>query len=151
MKLGKVIGNVVATQKDPGLKSLRLLVVQGLDDNFQSSGDPYVAADGIETAGPGDIVYIVSKKEAAYVFPKELIPIDECIVGYIEEYYVTKEALKRTKKKKAPPPPQKPTPMIKDEISPPLPKKVKKTPQKRTPQRTTKPKRKSPSTTRRSP
>ena len=61
MKLGKVIGNVVATIKDPGLKSLRLLVVQGLDDNFKPSGKPYVAADGIETAAPGDIVYIVSK------------------------------------------------------------------------------------------
>ncbi len=151
MKLGKVIGNVVATQKDLGLKSLRLLVVQGLDDNFQSSGDPYVAADGIETAGPGDIVYVVSKKEAAYVFPKELIPIDECIVGYVEEYFVNKEALKKTKKKKARPPPQKPKPIVKDEIPSQSPQKVKKTSQKQTPQTPTKPKRKSPSTRRRSP
>ncbi len=107
MKLGKVIGNVVATIKDPGLNSLRLLVVQGLDDNLQPLGNPYVAADGIETAGPGDIVYVVSKKEAAFVFPKELVPIDECIVGYIEEYYVTKSAKKKPQKrkeKKLPPP-----------------------------------------------
>ncbi len=106
MKLGKVIGNVVASTKDPGLNSLRLLVVQGLDDNLQPLGSPYVAADGIETAGPGDIVYVVSKKEAAIVFPKELVPIDECIVGYIEEYYVTKSAKRKPqkrKKKKAPP------------------------------------------------
>ncbi|MHA1994439.1 MAG: EutN/CcmL family microcompartment protein [Candidatus Hodarchaeales archaeon] len=111
MKLGKVIGNVVATTKDPGLDSLRLLVVQGLDDNLQPLGNPYVAADGIETAGPGDIVYVVSKKEAAIVFPKELVPIDECIVGYIEEYYVTKSAKRKPqqrKKKKAPPPTIKP-------------------------------------------
>ncbi len=111
MKLGKVIGNVVASTKDPGLNSLRLLIVQGLDDNLQPLGTPYVAADGIETAGPGDIVYVVSKKEAAIVFPKELVPIDECIVGYVEEYYVTKSAKRkpqRKRKKKAPPPTLKP-------------------------------------------
>ena len=111
MKLGKVIGNVVATTKDPGLNTLRLLVVQGLDDNLQPLGNPYVAADGIETAGPGDIIYVVSKKEAAIVFPKELVPIDECIVGYVEEYYVTKSARRKPQKiqtRKSPPPTIKP-------------------------------------------
>jgi len=103
MKLGKVIGNVVGTIKDPGLDSLRLLVVQGLDDNLEPFGTPYVAADGILTAGPGDIVYLVSKKEAALVFSKELVPIDECIVGFVEEHFVTKRAKRKTRKKKTPP------------------------------------------------
>ena len=154
MKLGKVIGNVVATIKDPGLKSLRLLVVQGLDDNFKPSGKPYVAADGIETAGPGDIVYIVSKKEAAIVFPEELVPIDECIVGYVEEYYVTKKALKKPSKKKAPPPTLEPPvveppPIVEDEISSPPPKIVEKTPPKQKIPTTTTTKSKSPTTRRR--
>jgi ethanolamine utilization protein EutN len=104
MKLGKVIGNVVSTVKDPGLDSIRLLIVQGLDDNLEPNGNPYVAADGILTAGPGDIVYLVSKKEAALVFSKELVPIDECIVGFVEEHFVTKRAKRKTRKKKAPPP-----------------------------------------------
>jgi ethanolamine utilization protein EutN len=114
LKLGKVIGNVVATVKDSGLEGLRLLIVQGLDDNFQSIGEPYVAADGILTAGPGDIVYIVSKKEAAFAVPGELIPIDECIVGYVEEYHVIEEA----KKKKIPPKPKPEVPQP-VEITPP--------------------------------
>ncbi|MHA2298409.1 MAG: EutN/CcmL family microcompartment protein [Candidatus Hodarchaeales archaeon] len=93
MKLGKVIGNIVATVKDPGLERLRLLVVQGLDDDYQPIGNPFVAADGILTAGPGDIVYLVSKKEAAIAISKDkLIPIDECIVGYVDEYEVIKTA-----------------------------------------------------------
>jgi microcompartment protein CcmK/EutM len=93
MKLGKVIGNVVASVKDPGLEGLRLLVIQGLNDNMQPIGNPYVAADGIFTAGPGDIVYIVSSKEAAFSISKEdLIPIDECIVGFVDSYEVVKEA-----------------------------------------------------------
>ncbi len=104
MKLGKVIGNVVSSIKEPGLDSIRLLVVQGLDDNLEPIGNPYVAADGILTAGPGDIVYLVSKKEAALVFSKELVPIDECIVGFVEEHFVTKRAKRRVRKKKALPP-----------------------------------------------
>ncbi|MHA2293867.1 MAG: EutN/CcmL family microcompartment protein [Candidatus Hodarchaeales archaeon] len=111
MKLGKVIGNVVASVKDPGLEGLRLLIVQGLDDNFKSIGDPYVAADGIQTAGPGDIVYVVSKKEAAIAISRDLVPIDECIVGFVEEYTVIKEAKKKSveakRKAKVQPPPKK--------------------------------------------
>ncbi len=103
MKLGKVIGKVVSTIKDPGLDSLRLLIVQGLDDNLEPDGNPYVAADGIFTSGPGDIVYLVSKKEAAIVFSKELVPIDECIVGFVEEHFVAKHAKKKPRKRKLPP------------------------------------------------
>lgn len=103
MKLCKVIGNVVASVKDPGLEGLRLLIIQGLNDNMQPIGYPYVAADGILTAGPGDLVYIVSSKEAAFTVSKDdLVPIDACIVGLIDSYNVVKEAKRekvRTKKK----------------------------------------------------
>lgn len=97
MKLGKVIGNVVATVKDPGLEGLRFLIIQGMDDNFQPIGTPYVAADGIFTAGEGDLVYVVSKKEAAIAIPRELVPIDECVVGFVEEYTVVEAAKKKSK------------------------------------------------------
>jgi microcompartment protein CcmK/EutM len=97
VKLGKVIGNVVATVKEPGLEGLRFLIIQGLDDNFQPVGTPYVAADGIFTAGEGDVVYIVSKKEAAIAIPRELVPIDECVVGFVEEYTVVEAAKKKPK------------------------------------------------------
>lgn len=101
MKLGKIIGNIVASVKDPGLVGLRLLIVQGLDDDFSPIGEPYIAADGINTAGPGDIVYLVSKKEAALAISKDkLIPIDECVVGYIDEYNVKKFPKKTIVKEK---------------------------------------------------
>ena len=100
MKLGKIIGNVVATVKDPGLEGLRLLVVQGLDDDYRPNGNPFVAADGILTAGPGDIVYLVSKKEAAMAISKDkLIPIDECVVGFVDEYAI-KGKVKTEKREK---------------------------------------------------
>ncbi len=100
MKLGRVIGNVVATVKDPGLEGLRFLVVQGIDDNFQPVSLPFVAADGIYTAGEGDIVYIVSKKEAALAISRGMVPIDECIVGFVEEYTIAEAAKKQSEKAK---------------------------------------------------
>ncbi|MHA2363006.1 MAG: EutN/CcmL family microcompartment protein [Candidatus Hodarchaeales archaeon] len=132
LKLGKVIGTVVATIKDPGLEGLRLLIIQGLDDNHQPIGSPYVAADGIRTAGRGDIVYLVSKKEAAIVIStKGLIPIDECVAGYIDEYEVVKAAKLKKKvseKKKS----KKPSKTIPKAPTPKKAKKKRKSTKKRT-------------------
>ena len=107
VKIGKVIGNVVASVKDPGLDGLRLLIIQDLDDNLNPKGSPYVAADGIRTAGPDDIVNIVSKKEAAKSISMDLIPIDESVVGFIDEYTIVKQALKKKTTKQKPQPKKK--------------------------------------------
>ena len=90
MFMGKVIGTVVATQKDPSLTGIKLLVVQPLDEREQSAGRPLVAADAIRTSGVGDLVYLVRRKEAAFPFPSELTSVDAAIIGFIDEYYVEK-------------------------------------------------------------
>ena len=123
MRIGKVIGDVVATIKDPGLKSLRLLIVKDVDDNLKPIGKPYIAADGI-SAGPGDIIYLVSKKEAAIALsPKGLIPIDECIVGYVDDYNVQ---LKIRKKKEVTTKPVSKQPVTVRKTKPPVSKIVEK-------------------------
>lgn len=83
MKLGKVIGQVVASVKEPSLEGLRLLVVQGLDEHMQSRGAPFVAVDGIRCAGPGDMVYLVFKRDAAIALG-DRPPVDATIVGYVD-------------------------------------------------------------------
>ena len=60
MDIGKVIGTVVATRKDPSLNSTRLLVVQPLDGNGESAGKPLVATDTQGQAGRGDTIYMVT-------------------------------------------------------------------------------------------
>ena len=52
MKLGRVIGTVVATTVVDGLEGVRLLVVQPLDKQSKPKGRPVVAADGLLMAGP---------------------------------------------------------------------------------------------------
>ncbi|MBW1808130.1 MAG: EutN/CcmL family microcompartment protein [Deltaproteobacteria bacterium] len=84
MRLGRVIGLVVATIKDPNLKGLRLLVVQGLDDQCKNVGEPFVAVDGIHCAGPEDVVYLVMKRDAAIALGDKP-PVDATIVGYVDE------------------------------------------------------------------
>ena len=84
MRLGKVVGTVVATQKVGGLEGVRLLLVQPLDRRQVPEGTPVVAADGVAMAGPGDLVYYVSSREAALACPEPFVPVDDAIVGLVD-------------------------------------------------------------------
>ena len=79
MLIGKVIGNVWATRKDPKLSGLKLMVVEIHDSNGANS---IVAADYIG-AGIGDSVIVVSGSSARHVFEADT-PVDATIVGIID-------------------------------------------------------------------
>ena len=84
MDIGKVIGTVVATRKDPSLNSTRLLVVQPLDGNGESAGKPLVATDTQGQAGRGDTIYMVTGGDAVGVLPGRRMPVDAAIVGIVD-------------------------------------------------------------------
>jgi len=84
MYLGKVIGTVVATQKDENLVGIRLLVVQPLDDQGEPNGEPHVAADTLG-AGRGERVFLVGSREAAEALPNAYGPVDAAIVGIVDQ------------------------------------------------------------------
>ncbi|MEM3342288.1 MAG: EutN/CcmL family microcompartment protein [Thermoplasmata archaeon] len=88
MYIGKVIGTVVCTQKDPGLEGYALLVVQPLNDDMTPKGKPVVALDTLKCAGPGEFVYVVKSREAALPTGRPLVPVDAGIVGIIDDYFV---------------------------------------------------------------
>ncbi len=83
MKLGKVIGKVWATQKDPQLEGVKLYVLQPVDEHLQAMGKAIIAADAIGS-GEGEIVYWVGAREATYALPEKKIPADAAIVGIID-------------------------------------------------------------------
>lgn len=85
MQLAKVIGTVVATQKYEGLTGIKFLVVQPLNKQQQSEGEPVVAADATAQAGPGELVFIVGSREAAQAMPVKFVPVDHAIVGIVDE------------------------------------------------------------------
>ena len=84
MKLGRVIGTVVASVKYEGLEGVKFLVVQPLDRDRQPVGRPVVAADAVAMAGPGELVYVVGSREAALAMPEPFVPVDHAIVGIVD-------------------------------------------------------------------
>jgi len=87
MKLGKVIGRVVSTQKVESFEGLKLLLVQPVDENLEIAGDPIVAVDTIQ-AGTGSLVYYETSKEASRVLETLMNPCDAAIMGIVDELFV---------------------------------------------------------------
>ena len=87
MKLGKVIGRVVSTKKVESFEGLKLLLVQPVDENLDSIGDPIVAVDTIQ-AGTGNLIYYETSKEASRVLETLMNPCDAAIMGIVDELFV---------------------------------------------------------------
>ena len=87
MQLAEVTGTLVATVKYEGLEGVRLLVVQPLDRDQHPSGDMVIAADAVDMAGPGELVYFVASREAAEALEPRFVPVDHAIVGIVDEVY----------------------------------------------------------------
>ncbi|MCX7026697.1 MAG: EutN/CcmL family microcompartment protein [Spirochaetes bacterium] len=84
MKLGKVVGRVVSTQKLSCFDGLKLLLVQPLDQNRKDSGPVIVAFDTVK-AGDGDLIFFESGKEAAQANPNGWFnPADAAILGVVD-------------------------------------------------------------------
>lgn len=88
MQLARVLGSVVATEKVEGLDGIRFLVIQPLDRNQRARGETVVAADAVHMAGPGELVYYISSREAAEALPERFVPVDHSIVGIVDHVQV---------------------------------------------------------------
>jgi microcompartment protein CcmK/EutM len=85
VQVARVIGDVVATRKDPGLSSLKLLILQPVDTSRQAVGRTLVAADAAG-AGTGEYVFFVRGREAAFPFYPVEAPVDAAIVGIVDHW-----------------------------------------------------------------
>ena len=89
MKFGRVMGTLVATKKYEGLDGIKFLVVQPLDgDHQQPVGQPVIAADATQQAGPGMLVFMVASREGAQAMPEVFVPVDLAITGIVDEVEV---------------------------------------------------------------
>jgi ethanolamine utilization protein EutN len=86
MKLAKVLGNVVASEKHPSLIGVKLLIIQPHDHDGVPDGEPIVAADPMQ-AGPGDTVAFVVGREASLHLPVPFTPVDAGIVAIVDHYW----------------------------------------------------------------
>lgn len=92
MQLGRVTGTVVATTQADGLRGVRFLVVQPLDQHLDPEGTTLVAADAVHMAGPGELVYFVASREAAEALEPRFVPVDHAIVGIVDEITLRADA-----------------------------------------------------------
>jgi ethanolamine utilization protein EutN len=92
MRLGRVIGKVWATAKEPSLKGVRLYIMQPLDYGQRPEGSPIIAVDGVG-AGEGEIVFWVGGADATLVFPGRTVPSDASIVGIVDQVNLSARAV----------------------------------------------------------
>ncbi len=88
MKLGRVIGTLVATVKSEGMNGLKFLIVRPLTAGLQDDGDPFVATDASAQASPGDLVTWEAAREAALLHEPWVIPVDHAVVGIVDQHHL---------------------------------------------------------------
>jgi ethanolamine utilization protein EutN len=84
MIIARVVGNLVATQKEHSHKGKKILLVQPLDLDGNPSGDLIVALDAVD-AGIGDRVLAVQEGFSAMTSVGHTeSPIDAAVIGVID-------------------------------------------------------------------
>jgi microcompartment protein CcmK/EutM len=82
--IGRVVGDVVATQKSPSHEARKILVVQPLNLDGSDRGEPILALDAVD-AGVGDRVLVVQEGQSAMMaVGRPNSPIDMAVVGVID-------------------------------------------------------------------
>jgi ethanolamine utilization protein EutN len=84
MLVARVVGRVVATQKNEKLEGAKLLLVQPLELDGRDRGNPVLAVDGVD-AGVGDRVLLVQDGKAAQqVLDRGVSAVDAAVVGVVD-------------------------------------------------------------------
>jgi ethanolamine utilization protein EutN len=86
MFIAKVIGNVVATQKDPRFQGMKLLLIQpyiARERALVASGSSVVAVDS-SGAGLGECVLFTQGSSARLTPATRESPVDAVIVGIVD-------------------------------------------------------------------
>ncbi|HWX38034.1 MAG TPA: EutN/CcmL family microcompartment protein [Candidatus Sulfotelmatobacter sp.] len=84
MLIGRVIGDIVATQKVPSHEGRKILVVQPLNLDGTDRGDPVLALDAAG-AGVGERVLLTTDGFSAMTaVGRPNSPIDSAVIGIID-------------------------------------------------------------------
>ena len=87
MLLGRVMGTLTPCRVYQGLEGVPMLWIQPLDKQGQTKGEPLVACDSTRMAGPGELIYYESAREASLALEPWFVPADHTIIGIVDELY----------------------------------------------------------------
>ncbi len=85
--MGKVVGTVVATQKNERLKGTKLQIVQPVDMDVEPVDSYLVAVDSVG-AGYGEIVLCASGSSARQTSITENTPVDAVIMAIVDSFEI---------------------------------------------------------------
>jgi len=84
MFLGRVIGSVVATQKNPKYEGKTLLVVQPLSLDGDDDGVAMVAVDSVGAGAGETVLVVVEGRSTSMAMERKLAPANAAIVGIVD-------------------------------------------------------------------
>ena len=85
MLIGRVVGELVSTQKHQSHRGRKALLVQPLNLDGTNRGDAVIAFDAVD-AGIGDRVLLVTEGFSAMTaVGRPQSPIDMAVIGFIDE------------------------------------------------------------------
>jgi microcompartment protein CcmK/EutM len=87
MLLGRVVGTVVATRKEPELEGLKLLLVRAADVEGKATGGLVVAIDAVG-AGVGEVVLYASGSSARQTAVTKDRPVDATVMAIVDQVAV---------------------------------------------------------------
>jgi ethanolamine utilization protein EutN len=89
MLICRVVGNIVATQKNRKLEGAKLLLVQPLTLDDQPRGTTLLAIDSVG-AGVGEkVLVVIEGKAAGQALGRKFAPVDAAIVGIVDAVEVS--------------------------------------------------------------
>jgi microcompartment protein CcmK/EutM len=87
MQLAKVVGTVVASQKETSLEGIKLLLVRPVDEEGRETGGHLVAADAVG-AGPEEIVLIAAGSSARQTRLTDKRPVDAVVMAIVDSWSI---------------------------------------------------------------
>ncbi len=90
MFLGRIVGTLVATRKEPSLDGLRFLVVRRLTIDNEDESSYVVAADAVG-AGVGEVVMVATGSSARQTVYTDKRPCDAVIMAIVDTWEVNGE------------------------------------------------------------
>jgi len=94
VRLAKVLGTVVASQKDPQLQGFRFLMLGVVGPDNRPSGGSVVAVDAVG-AGVGEMVLFASGSSARQTVETDKKPVDAVVMAIVDSWEVDGEEVYR--------------------------------------------------------
>jgi microcompartment protein CcmK/EutM len=92
VNLGRVVGPLVASHKEPLMEGMKFLVVRGIDADNSDTGSYVVAVDAVG-AGAGEVVMYASGSSARQTTLTKDRPCDAVIMAIVDTWEVDGETV----------------------------------------------------------